>query len=165
MQYERFPLTKISFYFAYMDRRFELILLGNLIFCFCLVPIAGINNWVIPCEISSYDNPTSQILLKIGVITKFLTVGSCTNFFPIFESMPILWTIELLPNLHIFLRTDSLRVLRPVKSSFNEGNCLKTLENCTTYAFRHLESKNHINIDIKIITSEVWLSKLPLVGC
>ena len=76
--------------------------------------------WVITYEISSYDSPTSQIWLEIGVLAKFRTISGCAIFSPIFQSMPILWTIELLPNLHISLRTDWLRILRQVESSSNE---------------------------------------------
>ena len=50
---------------------------------------------------SRFRNPTSQIWLKIGILTKFLTISSNANFFSILQSIPILWTIELtLPNLH-----------------------------------------------------------------
>ena len=70
--------------------------------------------------------------------------------------MPILWTIELLSNLRIFLRTDWLRIVRQMESSFNVVELSQTLENYTTLVIMHPEFKNQIKIDIKSIPSEAW---------
>ena len=57
--------------------------------------LLSLNPRAIPFRINSYDNLTSQIWLKISMLTKFLTISSCANFFSIFQSMPILWNMKL----------------------------------------------------------------------
>ena len=56
-------------------------------------------------------------------------------------------------------------ILRQMERSFKTIKLSQTLDTCCNNAFRSPKFKNHIKININSIPYEMWLSRLPLVGC